>query len=566
MTRKNATLNEATNLWGSWLGYWRGAFGSTTVTSQVRPLNRRTKRAMKALKKQRNPPPELVPYRSEPVVITRSHPVQKNDPKETAIAPKPVAKIKQLNLKDAESRKKFKALVQPEEVYKGVPEDLIENPEERRRKIEAKQEKKKLRLFQPAAIGKYRRMLLWVNPGTEKLAIVRKALQGKGELPRWANRAGIRDLWALSGAQLMFAGLPVADDKDKREAVRALYYNPKEPSTIHPITDKLRGRFANVSRGDVTKILRSFETYQLNFRRRLPAKVNGRMTLNKPGTILCDMFFPSAQLGWQKYSCLTLMDGWSRYVRCYALKRKSKKFQQGAALDFFQNFAALGHLPRILLMDKGTDISGVKEIALRYRTDPTKKMIFHSQTGQPVNLVEQTQSQIQRRMQVFRTAGLTDDPREILEDICEQINNQRRPERGNLTPMQLLTLNKTQRTRINAEYGRKDDTLPAVKGLRELFRGSRVRVLMMTRKEQITGALKGFTPKWSRDVYTIKKKVALAGNPNNFRFHLHGDSESYFRHELLWVPRKVDSETIDFIQKMEIEELDDDEYNPAEDG
>jgi len=78
--------------------------------------------------------------------------------------------------------------------------------------------------------------------------------------------------------------------------------------------------------------------------------------------------------------------------------------------------------------------------------------------------------------------------------------------------------------------------------------------------------LKGFTPKWSRDVYTIKKKVALAGNPNNFRFHLHGDSESYFRHELLWVPRKVDNETIDFIQKMEIEELDDDEYNPEEDG
>ena len=101
------------------------------------------------------------------------------------------------------------------------------------------------------------------------------------------------------------------------------------------------------------------------------------------------------------------------------------KHQIAAAEKFFQEFTSLGHWPRMLLCDKGTDIAGARTVILRYRKKPNQKMVFHSQTGQPVNLVEQTQSQIQRRMQVFRTAGLTDDPREILEDICDSINNQR---------------------------------------------------------------------------------------------------------------------------------------------
>ena len=56
--------------------------------------------------------------------------------------------------------------------------------------------------------------------------------------------------------------------------------------------------------------------------------------------------------------------------------------------------------------------------------------------------------------------------------------------------------------------------------------------------------MKGFAPKWSRDIFIVRKKTALQGNPNNFRYFLRDENQSYFRHELLWIPREVDREVI----------------------
>ncbi len=67
----------------------------------------------------------------------------------------------------------------------------------------------------------------------------------------------------------------------------------------------------------------------------------------------------------------------------------------------------------------------------------SRPMVLHSQTGTPINIIEAMNAQIQRRMQIFRTARITDDPSVLLEDIANQINTQRRPDRGNLTPLEL---------------------------------------------------------------------------------------------------------------------------------
>ena len=67
----------------------------------------------------------------------------------------------------------------------------------------------------------------------------------------------------------------------------------------------------------------------------------------------------------------------------------------------------------------------------------------------------------------------------------------------------------------------------------------------MTFKEQVQNKTKGFAPKWSRDIYVVRKKVALQGNPENYRYFLKGEQESYFRHELLWVPRETDTSIVD---------------------
>ena len=120
-------------------------------------------------------------------------------------------------------------------------------------------------------------------------------------------------------------------------------------------------------------------------------------------------------------------------------------------------------------------------------------------------------AQVQRRMQVFRTAVITDDPSNLLEDICDQINNQRRPDRGNLTPLQLLSLTASERVEINKIYTDRTE-IPEVIGLSPLHPGNYVRILKMTRKEQEQNKTKGFAPKWSKNVYRVVKKLAIAKN------------------------------------------------------
>ena len=86
---------------------------------------------------------------------------------------------------------------------------------------------------------------------------------------------------------------------------------------------------------------------------------------------------------------------------------------------------------------------------------------------------------------------------------------------------------------------------------KDLKVGNHVRVLMMTLKEQMTGAKKGFQEKWSRDIYRVSRKQALQGNPGAFRYFLKGDDLSYFRHELLRVPRNTDTEVLDLVKHRE---------------
>ena len=64
----------------------------------------------------------------------------------------------------------------------------------------------------------------------------------------------------------------------------------------------------------------------------------------------------------------------------------------------------------------------------------------------------------------------------------------------------------------------------------------------MNRKEQETGKLKGFSAKWSEEIYTVQKKTALRKNAFAFRYDI-GLPDTYYRHELLKIHgKRVDSE------------------------
>ena len=105
--------------------------------------------------------------------------------------------------------------------------------------------------------------------------------------------------------------------------------------------------------------------------------------------IAMDMFFPSRKDGWEKYNCLCCLDSWSRYVGLYAIETKKYKDVLVAMKDFLKKFAALGHMPRRILSDKGSDMAAATKAIERYRQqkDGNKPLVMHTATGTPVLIV-----------------------------------------------------------------------------------------------------------------------------------------------------------------------------------
>ena len=256
-----------------------------------------------------------------------------------------------------------------EEKEKQIPKsselnERIEKAQERVLKVDKSWPERKRLLFQPKLMGKLHRRMLFMNPGDEKIRMCVYAILHSMALPQWATPYS--SSLSVQGEQLYFdvLGKPLqfAYSPEKRQQVKRLYFNPKKASTIQPITDALREKYCNITKRDVSRILKTFETYQRNFMRHRPPKVLGRMTLTQPGILAIDMFFPSKLLGWRKMNCLACMDTWSRFCRCYALPRKDFKSVERALTMFCQEFAALGHLPRRILADKGSDLAAAKKV------------------------------------------------------------------------------------------------------------------------------------------------------------------------------------------------------------
>jgi len=394
-------------------------------------------------------------------------------------------------------------------------------------------------------VGSMARHILFLNLGDATILAA-----ARGEYPPWTRN--VRGLVTKKGklyldedgVQKRFALA-----QEKRDLVKSLYFNPKKPSTIQPITDELREKYCNISRRNVSNILRSLETYQLMFPRRLPPKISNKTLYTKPGVIAADTFFPSETTGWKKRNILCIMDVWSRFSRAYAIASKDAKLFKKAMVRFLQEFTSLGHLPRRLLTDKGTELAGGTEVMEKYRLkkDGDDPLHLKSFTGMPVQVVENMNAQYQRRLEAYRIAALHDDPKKLLHDISEQLNNQRRPKRGNFTPYELLSLNQKQRNSINRKYENTTDIgITGQRKLPLLSVGDHVRKLMMTFKEQMGGAKKGFQEKWSRRVYQVLRISALRRNKFAKKYQIGDPKRTYYRHELLLIPKKVDQTVMRF--------------------
>ena len=255
--------------------------------------------------------------------------------------------------KNKEDKEIEKQLVKPAPFPK-VMEEHLETPAERMLRMQKKTQTR------TDHRSKLRRQMLWMNPGTENLRLAHTAFVKGLDLPSWV--APLQGAITFDDKGLFFEGLPMVDKEEKRELIKREYFDPKGFSTIQPIFDKLSKDYGNVTRGDVRRVLRSLETYQLNFRRMHPPKITSRMNLKAPGCIMLDMFFPSKNDGWRAdlAGVLTCMDAWSRFVRCYAMERKTKALVQIGIENFLREFASKGHIPKMILCDKGSELKGAQ--------------------------------------------------------------------------------------------------------------------------------------------------------------------------------------------------------------
>ena len=115
-----------------------------------------------------------------------------------------------------------------------------------------------------------------------------------------------------------------------------------------------------------------------------------------------------------------------------------------------------------------------------------------------------------------------------------------------------------------------DRTVMTPHSLKPLRVGDTVRVLIWNRKKQLDSSVKGFSPKWSVEKYTVLRKTAVQKNTDIFRYHL-GLPQSYYRHELLKIPRKTDASVPEgvFQKKFSLiseSPVSEDEYIPSEDS
>lgn len=420
--------------------------------------------------------------------------------------------------------------------------DQLPNASDRLKNIEVIKEKNK---FQPVQRDPMVLSIRFMNLGDDKIVDCFRSVRNNTALPLWAQY--LTDGLRIVKNQLYYKERPFWLREKRHLQVKKVYFHPGLPVSQDAIYDYLEKKCVNLTRQFCRNSLKGIAHYQKIFRRRKPQNINSKFVVKKPGMIACDCFFPTLYNGWHnKRTCLAICDVWSRYTQVYVLTSKHADLVNKCMLDFLRKFLQFGWKVRRCLCDKGTEFNHLHKIFNKFRKKNEKgPMVMNPATAQPVNYIENLNSQIQANAQAC--LNITQKPEELMHYISTAINTQKRKRKGNFTPIELLRMTPREVMKINREN--KNTDVPGISSLKPLYVGDRVRILMMTRKEQEKTNLsdqKGFSVKWSGKVYTILRKKKLQKNHDVFQYWLNpaptwGGKQSRYRHELLKIPKRLDT-------------------------
>ena len=399
-------------------------------------------------------------------------------------------------------------------------------------------------MFAPKTREKYEQCVRFINPSDEMIILTMKSLKTNTELPKWCNF--MKEQLSIKKNKLHLNNKPFYFKEERHRSVKRTYFNPSFPISQAAIFQHLDGKITNITRKFVRESLKSVERYQRTFPRRRPQNINSKFTYKKPGIIACDCFFPTLDNGWlNKRVVLVICDCWSRYCKVYTMTNREAELVNDRMRDFIRHFMKYNHVPRRIICDKGGEFARLDAVMERFRKPGEKgPMVLNSQSGTPVNYVENLNSQIQRMMAAC--GKLTAKPEEITHLVAKAINHQKRERKGNLSPIELLRLNKREIAKLNRMFTHK--TISGVPNLPELNIGDRCRLLMMTRKEQVSSLHsyhKGFAVKWSKQIYLVLRKTRLRKNHDVYNYYLDPpapNKKPRYRHELLKIVKRLDTE------------------------
>ena len=381
-----------------------------------------------------------------------------------------------------------------------------------------------------------RKRFLFLNIGDN--AILRYKT---GQNPPWTRL--FKDSLSLKGRDAFFEGLPILLKTRRHELIKETYFHPGRPTSQYQIHSWLQKRYANIKRKEVVRVLHSLETYQRLRSRRLPKDVTGRIEVFSPGTLTCDTFYPSYKHGWRKGTIvLCCADMYSRYVGCYILEDKQGPTVARAFTKFVHSFMKFSKSPpRKLLMDKGSELHSLEAVMKTFSKD--RPCVWRSLTGQPCNVIENVNANVQRKMQIYREANIISDFSDCLWLVVNSLNNEKRKDRMGFTPIELLGLNQTMRNEVNKNY--KFRTTHSAED-NPLEIGNYVRTILLNRKEQVSDKTKGFPAHWSTEIYQITRRVAVKQNPGVYKYSLKNIDTTVmlpgtrFRHEILLIKVHID--------------------------
>ena len=386
------------------------------------------------------------------------------------------------------------------------------------------------------------KLFRWLRPGIAKIDMAKQWLTKKSSIrPRWTQ--GFGDTLSMKGGRLLVAGLPVMSDAELRRHIKKTYYTPRLPVTIEGVFDHLRLKIANASRKQVKSVLNTLQTYQLLKARRKPLKNEQTTMVLQPGRIGQDTFFPSKK-HWngKVYPVTVLADQWSGYTKAFLMGSEKAAYSYHALKLFIQELQSdFGVRVHSLLTDKGSEMAYDSVL----KNDFPRIRHMQSPTGNAVPFIEAKVKLIMSRMFVARTAfdsrALTQA--DILDDVIIDINNMKRPTRGNLTPTQLLKVTPRMRMHINSAQKRNVKIVSnRIHGLPDIFKGDTVRLTIYTRKQQESYGIgvKWFQPKWSIKVHVVIGARSVANG--RLKYKVTGSSQGWWRWEMLKIDPDVDKE------------------------